>query len=147
MALSCIACCNFHIISISFNCSDTALRVNEAMISLKVKIFVFHHVCSISRIWLQNLSVILILIFGLFSSRKRGWNFSYEPMAKFIPVTGPTRSTRLMWRERIRQKKARLILQSGIYNILANISEGTAFLLQSLTYDVHSRPTGSPLSD
>ena len=27
-------------------------------------------------------------------------------------------------------KKARLILQSGIYYLLTNISEGTAFLLQ-----------------
>ena len=32
-------------------------------------------------------------------------------------------------------KKARLILQSGIYNLLTNISEGTAFLLQGLTYN------------
>ena len=31
-------------------------------------------------------------IFDLFSSRKPGWNFSYEPKAKFIPVTG------LIWR-------------------------------------------------
>ena len=30
-------------------------------------------------------------------------------------------------------KKTRLILQSGIYNLLTNISEGTAFLLQGLT--------------
>ena len=27
------------------------------------------------------------------------------------------------------------ILQSGIYNLLTNISEGTAFLLQDLTYN------------
>ena len=40
MASSCIACCIFHIISIPFNCSDTALRVVEAMIRAKVKIFV-----------------------------------------------------------------------------------------------------------
>ena len=33
-----------------------------------------------------------------------------------------------------RTKKARLILQSGIYNLLTNISEGTIFLLQGLTY-------------
>ena len=32
-------------------------------------------------------------------------------------------------------KKARLILQSGIYNLLTNISEGTAFLLQGLKYN------------
>ena len=30
-------------------------------------------------------------------------------------------------------KKARLILQLGIYNLLTNISEGTAFLFQGLT--------------
>ena len=34
--------------------------------------------------------------------------------------------------ENIRQK-ARLILQSGIYYLLTNISEGTAFLLQGVT--------------
>ena len=37
-----------------------------------------------------NLSPELIpRIFDLFSSRKLGWNFSYEPKAKFIPVTEP----------------------------------------------------------
>ena len=30
MASSCIACCIFHILSIPFNCSDTALRVTDA---------------------------------------------------------------------------------------------------------------------
>ena len=30
--LHCIACCIFHIISIPFNCSDTALAVAETMI-------------------------------------------------------------------------------------------------------------------
>ena len=34
---------------------------------------------------------------------------------------------------RDRRKKARLILQSGICNLLTNISEGTAFSLQGLT--------------
>ena len=38
----------FHVISITFNCSDTALRVAEAMKGTKVKIFVFHHVCCVS---------------------------------------------------------------------------------------------------
>ena len=70
MASSCIACCIFQIISIPFNCSDTALRVTDAKIGLKVKIFVFRYVCLVSRIWCQN------------SSRKPGWNFSYEPKAK-----------------------------------------------------------------
>ena len=49
MASSCIACCNFHIISILFNCSDTALRVTEAMIGPRVKIFVFRHVCFVLK--------------------------------------------------------------------------------------------------
>ena len=34
--MACIACCIFHIISIPFNCSDTALRVAKAMIGAKV---------------------------------------------------------------------------------------------------------------
>ena len=55
MASSCISCFIFQIISIPFNCSDTALRVPEAMIGVKFKIFVFHHVCFVSRqIWCQN---------------------------------------------------------------------------------------------
>ena len=46
---------HYHIISISFNRSDTALRVTKAiMIGPKVKIFVFGHVCF--RIWRQNSS-------------------------------------------------------------------------------------------
>ena len=45
-----------HIISTPFNCIDTALRVNEAMIGAKVIIFVFHHVYFVSRIWRQNSS-------------------------------------------------------------------------------------------
>ena len=40
-----------HIISIPFNRSDTALRVTKAIvIGPKVKIFVFGHVCFVSRI-------------------------------------------------------------------------------------------------
>ena len=57
MALSCISCYIFHIISIPFNCTDTALRVPKAtrMIGAKFKIFVFHHGCFVSRqIWCQN---------------------------------------------------------------------------------------------
>ena len=46
-----------HIKSIPFNRSDTALRVTKAiMIGPKVKIFVFGHVCFVSRIWRQNSS-------------------------------------------------------------------------------------------
>ena len=55
MASSCISCFIFRIISIPFNCTDTALRVPEAMIGAKFKIFVFHHVCFVSRqIWCQT---------------------------------------------------------------------------------------------
>ena len=54
MASSCIVCCVFHIISIPFNCSDTALRVTDAKIGPKVKIFVFRCVCFVSQIWRQN---------------------------------------------------------------------------------------------
>ena len=53
MALSFIACCILHIISIPLNCRDTALGVAEAMIGLKVKFFVFRHVCFVSPIWCQ----------------------------------------------------------------------------------------------
>ena len=40
----------------SFNCSDTALRVAEAMTGAKVITFVFRHVCFVFRIWRQNSS-------------------------------------------------------------------------------------------
>ena len=85
MASSCVVCCIFHIISIPFNCSDAALRVTKAMIGAKVKIFVIHHVWALCFL---NLEYELVpRIFGLFSSWKPGWNFSYEPQVKFIPVT------------------------------------------------------------
>ena len=38
---------------------------------------------------------------------------------------------------RCKTKEARLILQSGIYTFFTNISEGTAFLLQGLTYKIY----------
>ena len=37
-------------------------------------------------------------IFGRFSTRKPGWNSSYEPKEKFVAITGLVRSTGLMWR-------------------------------------------------
>ena len=40
-ASSCIACCIFHIISIPFNCSDTAIRVAKTIIGAKVIILCF----------------------------------------------------------------------------------------------------------
>ena len=76
MASSCIACCIFHIISIPFNCSDTALRVTDAKIGPKVKIFVFRHVCFVSRIWRQNSS----------------------PGSSTFSHLEPARSTGLIWR-------------------------------------------------
>ena len=54
-----IVCCIFHVIRIPFNCSNTPLRVTEAMIGPKVKFFVFGH-------------DFLPRIFGLFLSRKPG---------------------------------------------------------------------------
>ena len=81
MASSCIACCIFHIISIPFNCSDTAFRVAEAMIGTKVIIF-FVAPCLLcfSKFGARTHP----RIFGYFSSQKPGWNFSYdhEPKAK-----------------------------------------------------------------
>ena len=41
MALSCIAYCVFHIISIPFNCIDTALRVVKAMVGAKLEFLCF----------------------------------------------------------------------------------------------------------
>ena len=41
MASSCIACCIFHIISIPFNCSDTALRITDGKIGQKVMFALF----------------------------------------------------------------------------------------------------------
>ena len=68
MASSCIACCIFHIISIPFNCSDTVLRVNEAMIGPKGKIFV-----SPCLLCFLNLAPDLVpRIFDLFLSRNPG---------------------------------------------------------------------------
>ena len=54
MASSCTAYCVFHLISIPFNCIDTALRVVKAMVGPKVRIFVFIRICFIYRISSQN---------------------------------------------------------------------------------------------
>ena len=95
MASSCIACCIFHIISIPLICSDTALRDTDAQIGRKVKIFVSRYVCFVSRIWRQNSSPGSLTFSHL---GNRAEIFSYEPKAKFIQVTGPARSTGLIWR-------------------------------------------------
>ena len=112
MASSCIACCIFHIITIPFNCSDTAVRVSEAMVGQKVRIFVFRHApCLLC--FLNLVPELVPWIFGLFSSRKPGWYFSYEPKAKIVLVTGPARSTRLMWRH---PNLNRTFLCNALYN-------------------------------
>ena len=45
-------------------------------------------------------------------------------------------------KRKYKTKEARLILQSGVYILFTDISEGTAFLLQGLTYneEVRLRP-------
>ena len=68
MASSCIACCIFHIISIPFNCLDTALRVPMLRWAGKLKIFVFRYVCFVGSLTFSHL------------------DFSYESKAKFSPV-------------------------------------------------------------
>ena len=88
------ACCIFHIISISFNYSDTTLRVTKAMIGAKVIILVFRHFCFISQISRRNSSTGLLAL----SSRNPGWKFPYEPKAKLFPQTRSAQSIRLTWR-------------------------------------------------
>ena len=52
--------------------------------------FLLRHVCF----FFSNLAPELVpRIFGRFSSRKLGWNFSYEPMGKIVPATEPAQST------------------------------------------------------
>ena len=94
MASFCFAWWIFHIISNPFNCSDTAKRVAKAMIGAKVitrlRFAIF--VCF------SNFAPKLVpRLFGRFSSRKLGWIFSYELKAKFVPVSGPARSTGFIW--------------------------------------------------
>ena len=97
MASFCFAWWIFHIISNPFNCSDTARRVAKAMIGVKeiTRLCFAIYFCFC----FSNFAPKLVpRIFGLFSSRKPGWIFSYEPKAKFVPVSGPARSTGLIWR-------------------------------------------------
>ena len=81
MASSCFACCIFHIISIKFNYSDTAISVAKAMVGAKVISFCF------AMVWFSKFAPETLR--GLLSSRKRGWNYLYEPKTKLVPVTGP----------------------------------------------------------
>ena len=72
------------------------LRVTKAMIGAKVIIFV---VCYVCLLCFSNFVPELVpRVFGLLSTLKPGWNFSYEPKAKLAPVTEPVLSTGLMWR-------------------------------------------------
>ena len=65
--------------------------------------------------------------------RKNGRNEKGKKRKNFYPLTSFTTGCPSFMS--CRTKKERLILQSGIYNLLTNISEGTAFLLQGLTYN------------
>ena len=74
LASSSIACCIFHIMSIPFNCSDTALSVTEAMIDPKVNFFCI----SPCLLCFSNIAPELFpRIFGL-----SHLGISYEPKAK-----------------------------------------------------------------
>ena len=104
VVLHCLLSFPHHKPSIPFNCSDTALGVAKAMVGAKFIIFVFCHVCFVP-FPCSNFVPELVLgslpiprIFGLFSSRQPGWNFSYEPKVKLVPVNEPARSTGLIWR-------------------------------------------------
>ena len=71
-----------------FLCLLTAVECGKGLLGRKVMIFVFLHLCFLSPISPQNSSA----RFLAFSSQKSGRNFSYEPKAKLVPVTG------LIWR-------------------------------------------------
>ena len=97
MASFCFAWWIFHIISNPFNCSDTAKRVAKAMIGVKeitrLRFAIYFCFCF------SNFAPKLVpRIFGLFSSRKPGRIFPYEPKAKFVLVSGPARLTGLIRR-------------------------------------------------
>ena len=96
MALFCFPWWIFHIISNPFNCSDTAKRVTKAMTGAKeitrLRFAIYFCFCF------SNFAPKLVLFFGLFSSRKPGWIFPYEPKAKFVLVSGPARLTGLIRR-------------------------------------------------
>ena len=95
MASFCFAWWIFHIITSPFNCSDTAKRVIKSMIGVKYYVGCI----SPSLFCVSNFAPNLVpRIFGLFSSGKPGWIFSYEPKAKFVLVSRPFRSTALIWR-------------------------------------------------
>ena len=72
-ASSCFACCIFHIITISFDNSDTAIRVAKAITGAKVTTLYFAMFALFLEFEPQ-------LVFCLFSPRKLGWDFSYEPI-------------------------------------------------------------------
>ena len=87
MALSCIACCILHVISIPFNCSDTAFRFTEAMMG--PKFFVFRYVRLVSPICRQNSSP-GSLAFSHLGNRAE--------ISHMNPRQNSARSTTLMWR-------------------------------------------------
>ena len=75
-------------LNLIFLCLLTAVECGKGLLGRKVMIFVFLHLCFLSPISPQNSSA----RFLAFSSQKSGRNFSYEPKAKLVPVTG------LIWR-------------------------------------------------
>ena len=93
--LALLAVCVFHIISIPFSCSNTALRVAIAMVGAKVIIFVFCQVCFVSQILHHNSHPGSLAFFRLGNRAEISHN---EPKAKLVLVTGPARSTALTWR-------------------------------------------------
>ena len=90
MASFCFAWWIFHIISNPFNCSGTAKRVAKAMKGAK----------AITHLRFAIFCFVFIIISRQNSSPGPGLIFSYEPKAKFVPVSGPARSTGLIWRGR-----------------------------------------------
>ena len=97
MASSCIACCIFHIISIPFNCSDTAFRVAEAMIGTKVIIF-FVAPCLLCFSNLAREHIPGSLAISHLRNRAEISHMIMNPKQNVVQVTKPARSTMLMWR-------------------------------------------------
>ena len=130
MAPSYIAYYIFHTISIPFNCSYTALRIVEPMIGAKVKICV-----SPCLLCFSNLAPELVpRIFSLFSSQKPGFNFSYEPKAKFISITGPAWSTGLLLSVPKKQKKNLQVIKLKVEPSICHLTILNSFVLLLLLF-------------
>ena len=88
------SCCIFDIINIPFNCSDTAVRVTEAMVGTKVKFFV-----SPCLLCFSNLAPELVP--GSLAFSRLG---NQAEISHMNPRRNSSRSTGLMWRGRQRSK-------------------------------------------